>query len=180
MATLIKQFTFVAETDILPNQVNANFDDMYTFINNSVVHVDGSKAMTAALTLPAADPTSDNQAARKAYVDARVATRADPAAVTAAQTTANAALPATHINGGLVMNTQANGAGDISIPHGLGAVPRSVVVIPYLPGGVSAPWSMAVENRDAANFNIRVYHDEGTNVSQWPGITISFFWIALR
>jgi hypothetical protein len=40
--------------------------------------------MTGALTLPASNPTSDNQAARKKYVDEQVATRATPTDVSTA------------------------------------------------------------------------------------------------
>lgn len=87
MPTLIKQFTFVADTNIAPNQVNANFDDIVSFINNELIHKDGTRAMTAHLSLLAADPASDNQAARKAYVDAKA--NASTGVANAAQTAAN-------------------------------------------------------------------------------------------
>lgn len=89
MPTLVKQFTFVADTNIQPNQVNANFDDIVAFLNNNTVHTDGTRAMTAALALPGTDPTSDNQAARKAYVDAKAAAVDAHPEAAAAQTSAD-------------------------------------------------------------------------------------------
>lgn len=50
------------------DQVNQNYDDLVTWINTNAVHLDGSKAFTSAPTY-AADPTSNNQLARKYYVD---------------------------------------------------------------------------------------------------------------
>lgn len=87
MATLTKQYTFTADTDAVASQVNTNFDDIVSFINNQLVHLDGSKTMTGILTLPASDPVSSNQAARKAYVDAQVATKASTASVTSEAST---------------------------------------------------------------------------------------------
>lgn len=49
-------------------EVNTNFTDIETWINTNAVHLDGSKAFTAAPTY-AADPTSNNQLCRKYYVD---------------------------------------------------------------------------------------------------------------
>lgn len=72
MSTLVKTTTFVDGPGhfILSAEVNQNFDEIITFLNNLVVHTDGSKVFTGIPTGPAADPTSDNQFARKAYVDA--------------------------------------------------------------------------------------------------------------
>lgn len=167
MATLLKQFTFVAATTINPSQVNANFDDLYTFVNNSLVHVDGSRAMTGALDLVAADPTSGNQATRKSYVDAQVAT-ANTAAANAL-TTAGYKARALASNGSIQMTPPAlpnwattplliqggrldvttNGAGDFTItfpqafPNGLLAVTCNSLIA-------------------ARNFFLTV-HDTGTN-----------------
>lgn len=55
------------------NEINQNYADILSFLNTEVVHVDGAKAMTGALSLPASDPTGDNHAARKLYVDTSVA-----------------------------------------------------------------------------------------------------------
>ena len=52
------------------NNLEANFDAIEDFVNGEVVNVDGSVAMTAPLTL-SGDPTNNNHAARKAYVDAQ-------------------------------------------------------------------------------------------------------------
>lgn len=46
MATAAVTNTFVAATAAEAAEVNTNFTDLVTFLNNSVVHRDGSKAMT--------------------------------------------------------------------------------------------------------------------------------------
>lgn len=72
MATASVSYTFVNGTTNDGAQVTQNFTDVVNFLNNSVVHKDGSVTMTGALTLPGSDPTTANQAARKAYVDSAV------------------------------------------------------------------------------------------------------------
>lgn len=69
MASFIKQFTFTPGTTALSSQLNTNLDDIANFLNNGVIHADGSKAFTAVPTGPATDPSSDNHLARKRYVD---------------------------------------------------------------------------------------------------------------
>lgn len=64
---------FVNGTTADADQVDANFTSLVTFLNGSVVHLDGSKTMTGALTL-SGDPSASLHAAPKQYVDARAAT----------------------------------------------------------------------------------------------------------
>lgn len=58
-------------------QINTNFSDLVTFLNTYVVQKDGSVAFTGIPTLPGSDPTSNNQATRKLYVDNKVSTSVD-------------------------------------------------------------------------------------------------------
>ena len=51
MATATVTYDFVNDTIIESGEVDQNFTDILTFLNASVVHVDGSKAMTGLLTL---------------------------------------------------------------------------------------------------------------------------------
>lgn len=53
------------------SEVNTNFSDLVSFINTNAIQKDASVAFTAVPTGPASDPSSDNQLARKAYVDNR-------------------------------------------------------------------------------------------------------------
>jgi hypothetical protein len=69
MATASVTNTFVALTTAEAAKVNTNFTDLVSFLNTNVVHKDGSVTMTGQLTLPGSDPSTSNQAARKAYVD---------------------------------------------------------------------------------------------------------------
>lgn len=73
MATLILANTFTALTNAESSEVNENFNDIVTFINTEVAHLDGSLAFTGVPSGPDEDPASANQLARKAYVDARSA-----------------------------------------------------------------------------------------------------------
>lgn len=52
--------------------VQANFDALVSWINTNAIRKDGTIAFTAVPTGPASDPSSDNQLARKKYVDDRV------------------------------------------------------------------------------------------------------------
>ena len=52
-------------------QVTQNFTDLTSYINANCITKDGGLALTALLTGPATDPTSDNHLARKKYVDDR-------------------------------------------------------------------------------------------------------------
>lgn len=61
--------TFVAATLIESAEANQNFQDIVTWANANAIQKDASVAFTAVPTGPATDPVSDNQFARKAYVD---------------------------------------------------------------------------------------------------------------
>lgn len=69
MSNFVKTYTFVAGAKVLSAQANTNFNEIATFLNNDVVHVDASKSFSAVPSGPALDPTSGNQLARKQYVD---------------------------------------------------------------------------------------------------------------
>lgn len=64
-----KPYTFTPDTTIDPDQVNQNFDVLVDELNTNVVKPDGTVAFTAVPTGPASDPSTDNQLARKKYVD---------------------------------------------------------------------------------------------------------------
>lgn len=69
MTVLAKPYTFAPGETIDSSQVNANFDAIIAFVNAGVSQTDGSSGFTGIPLLPSIDPTSDNQATRKAYVD---------------------------------------------------------------------------------------------------------------
>lgn len=70
MATASVSYVFANGTNADGTQVNANFTSLLNFINTEVIQRDASIAFTSIPTLPAATPTLDNHAVRKAYVDA--------------------------------------------------------------------------------------------------------------
>ena len=74
MATASVTYSFIASTLIESAKVNTDFSDLVSFLNNSVVHVDGSKAFTAVPSGPAANPTTANQFTRKGYIDGDIQT----------------------------------------------------------------------------------------------------------
>lgn len=65
MATLAKTYTFTTGTTAVAAEVNQNFDDIVSFVNSNAIQKDGSLAMTAALTLPNAEPSGANVAVRR-------------------------------------------------------------------------------------------------------------------
>lgn len=70
MATASVPNTFANQTNADALEVNANFTAVVNFLNTEIVHRDAQTAFTAIPVLPATDPTTANQAARKSYVDA--------------------------------------------------------------------------------------------------------------
>lgn len=91
MPTFTKTNTFVPDTNILSSEVNANFDEIATFLNNEVVQADASVPFANTPSGPSSDPTTADQFARKAYVDARIKAAyygAAPAIVLAANASA--------------------------------------------------------------------------------------------
>jgi hypothetical protein len=73
MAVFTKTYTFTAGAKVKASEANQNFNDISTFLNNSVVHVDASKAFTGVPLGPSTDPSVDNHLARKKYVDDKAA-----------------------------------------------------------------------------------------------------------
>lgn len=69
MATCSVTYSFANLTNADATQVNANFTSLVNFINSEVIHRDGAIAFTTIPTLPGTNPTTANQATRKAYVD---------------------------------------------------------------------------------------------------------------
>jgi hypothetical protein len=67
-------YSFTVGTAAVAAEVNQDFTDLVTWINTNAVHLDGSKPFTAVPSGPAVDPSSDNQLARKAYVDLKMST----------------------------------------------------------------------------------------------------------
>lgn len=80
MSAIARLYNFVNGTASNADQVDAEFDQIISFLTNSVVHRDGTTAMTGALTLPG-DPTLNLQAATKQYVDLMVSAPALPGVV---------------------------------------------------------------------------------------------------
>lgn len=69
MATAAITHTFVDGATIEASEHNQNFTDLVTFLNTYCIQKDASLAFTAHPSGPATDPSTDNQYARKAYVD---------------------------------------------------------------------------------------------------------------
>lgn len=69
MAALSLTYTLTNGTTGDAAQVQQNFTDITNFVNGSVVRIDGTNAMTAALSLVGTDPTNAAHAVQKNYVD---------------------------------------------------------------------------------------------------------------
>lgn len=152
MATLSKRYSFASGTDAVAAEVNTNFDDIISFCNNSVAHLDGSKAFTGIPSLPASDPTSDNQAVRKKYVD-------------------------DHLPKGGVHSGTTNAFGTIDFPHGMGAKPSAVVCVGAVAFGDDSRLPSLDVHFDETNITVHCWHSDGERMT--AGRTLSIRWIAL-
>lgn len=133
MALLTKLYTFIAGATAQPNEVNVNFDDVIDFVNNDLVHLDGSKTATAHLSGPSTDPTANDQYTRKAYVDALTSLRLRPRAggswnVASGGTVDPTAVQLQFIAGTAVATTNVNGAATITFPAAFPTACISVIV----------------------------------------------------
>lgn len=72
MSTLTVTNSFVNGAANDGPQVTQNFSDVVSYVNSNCIVKDGTLALTALLSGPALDPTSDNHLARKKYVDDHV------------------------------------------------------------------------------------------------------------
>lgn len=66
--TVNKPYTF-SSGEILSDEVNANFDELYDALNNDYIDAAASIAFTNIPSGPSTDPTTDNHLVRKKYVD---------------------------------------------------------------------------------------------------------------
>lgn len=79
MSTVSVPNTFVNATPADADEVNANFGALVSAVNNDVVHVDGTKAMTGDFdagsnkVVNVTSPTENTDAANKTYVDSTAA-----------------------------------------------------------------------------------------------------------
>lgn len=64
--------SFSANTTAQASQVNTNFNVLKTYIESNCILADGSVAFTTIPSGPSLDPSTDNQFARKLYVDSLV------------------------------------------------------------------------------------------------------------
>jgi len=72
MTTAAVTYTFTNGAANDGPQVSTNFSDLVTYINSNCIVKDGGVQMTGQLSLKSGtDPTADDHAARKAYVDGR-------------------------------------------------------------------------------------------------------------
>jgi hypothetical protein len=69
----VKRYTFTAGLKVKGPEVNSNFDDIASFLNNNVTWSDGTRAFTG-LPSVALDPVNGNDLTRKSYVDTKVST----------------------------------------------------------------------------------------------------------
>lgn len=185
MSSLTKTYTFIAATTIEPSEVNQNFDDIVSFVNESVAHLDGP-TFTGPVVLPAVSPTSDNHAARKKYIDDQLTSSAAATAATAASALATAVsnaasattaarLAAPKVGGGSASGVS-NVAGDITFAHGLAWTPTTVNVVAKEQGSGVGGLILNIQNVDSVGITFRV-HSASTGAI-FAGAGFQFYWTA--
>ena len=187
MTTLSKQYTFSSGAVAESAKVNVNFDDIINYVNGSVVLKDASVAMTGILTLPNSDPTTNNHAARKKYVDDKVAAVTTSTLSAIAQGSTSSAVVGTlaggeHFKMSVGYNVgSVDGSGDLSVvlspAFANGVV--SVQVTPLVGGGTInvLQRAFAVSAITGSSFKVRSYNPS-TGVSDTTG-SIGVLWVAV-
>lgn len=73
MPTITKDYDFTAGTSAAATEVNANFDELFAWVNTEAIHADGTNAFTALPVGPTSvQPTTAWQLTPKDYVDKRL------------------------------------------------------------------------------------------------------------
>lgn len=187
MATASVTYSFTASTTAVSAQVNQDFTDLVTFLNNQVVQVDGSKAMTAPLSLAASDPVSANQAARKAYVDTKAlykgatSTATTQAFVGALQATDTQLLVKSAEWVGVTSATgQVDLAFSAAFPTSVNCVQCTIANGALHNNGTAlvttSPAFLFVTNVTLAGFSVRIFQPGGGGAN---ALSTAFSWVAL-
>lgn len=180
MANYTTTYTFTAGTKIKASEANANFSNIASFLNDSVMHVDGSKSFTGVPTVAGAaavNPTSANQLTRKQYVDDQDTTitttvtsnktAADNAFLKRPQfTDDNRIIRAADFTG----TTDANGEITVTFRNAANTntpFPNSVITVVATSGDVGASGSNAaavvgIKSKSTTGFVCRVWRNFGT------------------
>lgn len=149
---VVKPYTFVPGTDIIADEVNANFDGLVGALNNDYLPADGSVPFTNVPSGPATDPTSANHLVRKQYVDQRIS------------------------GGAATFTTEPGGlqAGYATVNHNLGTTPTWVVVTGKAPiGGSNIAAQILADSFTSTTFRVRVINNTGGALSG-ATVTISY------
>lgn len=197
MATFTRTYTFVAPNKIKGSEVNQSFAEIATFLNNSVVHVDGSKAFTGIPSIATGiDPSASNHLTRKAYVDAGDLLRpkvpapdsgsAFSAVVGGTPTvgTSQFLMQAGTFSG--ATNTAGTLANNVSFPTSFPNGLLSLTVVPVYSSSRSVFHSVRVTVQNKTGFNVDAWELNGTtafglpyNLNPCVSQTIKFNWIAI-
>lgn len=76
---------------------------------------------------------------------------------------------------GGVLGGATNGAGDFTIPHGLGAQPAGASVTIAADGATSLPYTPTLQNVDPTNLTVRVF-DSTTGAVVGAGVSLNYWW----
>jgi hypothetical protein len=197
MATFTRTWTFTAGTKVKTSEVNKNFTDVSTFLNNSVVHVDGSKAFTGIPSVATGiDPSTANHLSRKAYVDAGDLLRPRVPAPDSgsAFSAVIGGTPTVGTSQFLVQagtysgSTNSTGtlANNLSFPTAFPNGLLSLMVVPVYSSTRTVFYSVRVTAQNKAGFNVDAWELAGTtafglpyNLNPCVSQTIKFNWIAI-
>lgn len=136
---LDKPYDFTADEDAVADEVNANFDALFDWINGGeAMKADGSVAFTGIPSAPATDPTGDNQLTRKAYVDGVSGSQKRKGGVT-------------------IVGLDVDGYGTIT--HGCGFTPLAVICTGKSPvSGGDVPAMVLADSFTSTTFRVRAFN----------------------
>lgn len=94
--------TLTNGTNADASKVKQNFDEVASYVNTNAILKDASVAFTGVPSGPATDPTTDNQLARKAYVDAEITAATATPALSYVSVSGSKAVPGGYAAGDLM------------------------------------------------------------------------------
>lgn len=169
MATATKTYTFTASTRAIASEVNQNFDDVLSFLNNNVAHLDGSKTFTAYPQVSSGVNFSElggTYLAPKSYVDTATpfaGCRADGSSFSISNATwSNMQLTSEAWDSHDFHDTVTNN-GRFTVPTGLGGKYRFDMYVSYSPNGNGGRW-IGYRINGGADTGIHNHPDWGAGV----------------
>lgn len=177
---------FVDGTAAIAEEVNTNFATLASFLNDALIHKDGSKAMTGHLALTSAAPSQPLHAASKGYVDLKAAEAPQWGGILGSVQVAGPippAAPRLRIAGGRNSTNTLDHEGCITIGFPPNCFPNGVLSLQVTPlGNIGANANSVYNARQISNTQFKVQFTQADGAGAGApriGMAASVAWLAL-